>query len=48
MYSLQVHHKYSLSELENMMPWEMTIYVNLVQETLRKQEREQTNLIDLP
>ena len=24
------HHKYSLTELENMMPWEREIYVGLV------------------
>ena len=24
------HHKYSLSELENMIPWEREIYVNLL------------------
>jgi hypothetical protein len=24
------HHKYSLSELENMIPWEREIYMNLL------------------
>jgi len=24
------HHKYSLAELENMLPWERDIYVNLL------------------
>jgi hypothetical protein len=24
------HHKYSLNELENMMPWERDIYVNML------------------
>jgi hypothetical protein len=24
------HHKYSLAELENMLPWEREIYVNLL------------------
>jgi hypothetical protein len=24
------HHKYSLSELENMMPWERDIYISLL------------------
>jgi hypothetical protein len=24
------HHKYSLSELENMIPWEREIYVNML------------------
>lgn len=29
-FSLMQHHKYSLTELENMMPWEREIYVNLL------------------
>jgi hypothetical protein len=24
------HHKYSLEEIENMMPWELTVYVGLL------------------
>ena len=28
-FALMQHHKYSLTELENMMPWERDIYVNL-------------------
>ena len=24
------HHKYSLSELENMLPWERDIYINML------------------
>jgi hypothetical protein len=36
------HHKYSLTELENMMPWEREIYVDMVinhvQEENKKQE----------
>ena len=33
------HHKYSLTELENMMPWEREIYVGLLSE-LVKEENE--------
>ncbi len=29
------HHKYSLSELENMVPWEREIYVGLLNEHIR-------------
>lgn len=29
-FSMMQHHKYSLSELENMMPWERDIYVSLL------------------
>jgi len=31
-FSLMQHHKYSLTELENMMPWEREIYVTLLQQ----------------
>ena len=33
------HHKYSLTELENMMPWEREIYLGLLQEHI-KEEKE--------
>ena len=38
------HHKYSLTELENMMPWEREIYVSLLikhieEETERNKQR---------
>ncbi len=33
------HHKYSLTEIENMMPWERDVYV-----TLLKQYIEEENL----
>ena len=29
-FALMQHHKYSLEDLENMMPWERDIYVNLL------------------
>ncbi|AGH57009.1 base plate hub assembly catalyst [Cyanophage P-RSM6] len=29
-FALMQHHKYSLTELENMMPWEREIYVSLL------------------
>lgn len=29
-FSLMQHHKYSLTELENMMPWERDIYISLL------------------
>ena len=39
------HHKYSLTELENMMPWERDIYTGLLQEHIAEEnarfEREQ-------
>jgi len=30
MFSMMQHHKYSLTELENMMPWEREIYVDML------------------
>ena len=39
------YHKYSLTELENMMPWEREIYLTLLQqyieeENLKRQQQE--------
>ena len=34
------HHKYSLTELENMMPWEREIYVGLVVEHVTEENRK--------
>jgi hypothetical protein len=31
------HHKYSLSELENMMPWEREVYVALLVDFIKKE-----------
>ena len=31
------HHKYSLTELENMMPWEREIYIGLLMEFIREE-----------
>ena len=43
-FALMQHHKYILTELENMMPWEREIYVSLLQqhveeENLKAQQR---------
>jgi hypothetical protein len=35
------HHKYSLIELENMMPWEREIYLGLLEKFIRE-ENERT------
>jgi hypothetical protein len=34
------HHKYSLSEIENMLPWERDIYVSLLINHLKEQEEK--------
>ena len=31
------HHKYSLTELENMMPWEREIYMGLLSDWFKKE-----------
>ena len=38
-FALMQHHKYSLTELENMIPWERDVYVNLLIRYLREEER---------
>ena len=35
------HHKYSLTELENMIPWERDIYVGLVIKEVREEAERQ-------
>ena len=35
------YHKYSLTELENMIPWEREMYVSLLVNYLREQEQKQ-------
>ena len=36
-FALMQHHKYSLTELENMMPWEIEIYVSLLQQYVEEE-----------
>jgi hypothetical protein len=31
------HHKYSLTELDNMMPWEREVYVSLLTEYIKEE-----------
>ena len=31
------HHKYSLEELDNMMPWEREIYIGLLDEYIKEE-----------
>ena len=37
-FALMQHHKYSLTEIENMMPWERDIYVGLLKQHLEEEE----------
>ena len=47
MFSMMQHHKYSLTELENMMPWEREIYVDMlithIKEENQKAKERQRN-----
>ena len=33
------HHKWSLTEIENMLPWEREIYVNKLQEYIQEENK---------
>ena len=35
------HHKYSLTELDNMMPWEREIYIGLLDEYIKVENKRQ-------
>jgi hypothetical protein len=37
------HHNWSLTEIENMMPWEKEIYVSLLLEYLKEEEERLNN-----
>ena len=39
-FALMQHHKWSISEIEQMMPWEKTIYVSLLQQFLQEEEEK--------
>jgi hypothetical protein len=39
-FALMQHHKYSLTEIENMLPWERFIYINLLQGYLKEEEQK--------
>jgi len=39
-FALMQYHKYSLTEIENMMPWERDIYVGLLQQHLKEEEQK--------
>lgn len=39
-FALMQHHKYSLSDIENMLPWERAVYINLLKGYLKDQEEK--------
>jgi len=40
-FALIQYHKYSLTEIENMMPWERDVYVSLLQQHLDDEKLKQ-------
>ena len=36
-FALMQHHKYSLTEIENMMPWERDIYVGMLNQHIEEE-----------
>ena len=45
-FALMQHHKYSLPEVENMMPWERDIYVGLLNQYIEEEnlKAQQTSM----
>ena len=39
-FALIQHHKYSLTEIENMMPWEREVYTILLEQHLKEEEEK--------
>ena len=35
------HHNYSLSDLENMMPWEREVYIEMLQQFIKEENEKQ-------
>ena len=40
-FALMQYHKYSLTEIENMIPWERDIYVELLKQHLEEEKEKQ-------
>lgn len=39
-FALVQHHKYSLADIEGMIPWERYVYIDLLSDFLKKQEQD--------
>lgn len=42
-FALMQHHKYSLADIEGMIPWEKTIYVTLLKNWIEEEEQRLSN-----
>jgi hypothetical protein len=40
-FSLMQYHKYSLTEIENLIPWERDVYVELLKQHIEEEESKQ-------
>ena len=43
-FSLMQYHKYSLTEIENWIPWERDVYVGLLQQHLEEEQLKQQQM----
>ena len=43
-FALMHHHKWSITELENMMPWERHIYIDLLEGHIKAEEEKMRDL----
>jgi hypothetical protein len=39
-FALMQHHKYSLSELDNLIPWEKSLYVNMLTKYIKEENEK--------
>ena len=39
-FALMQHHKYSLTELDNLLPWEKEVYVNLLSNYIKEENEK--------
>ena len=47
-FALMQYHKYSLTEIENLMPWERDVYVTLLKQHLEEEELKRKQNAQLP
>jgi hypothetical protein len=43
-FALMHHHKYSLSDIENMIPWERIVYIDLLKDLIKQEEEKARDL----
>jgi hypothetical protein len=39
-FALMQHHKYSLTDIENMIPWEREVYLSLLEQYIEDEEKK--------